>query len=117
MILSELQILGWVERGVSVAVILQMIELLQMRDALSLRGIWSWDLIRRDFEGFSPSNRRFFDAILGNPNFLGLLLLNLGSAVALFFVPHPALALVLFACTALITMRRRGTVNGGIDSM
>ena len=92
-------------------------ELLQLRIVASDQGIWDWRLIRNEFSSFPNIVRKFLDTVLAYPNFLGLLLLQLLAAILLLVVAQPLAVGFLLASNILISLRWRGTVNGGSDYM
>ncbi len=95
---------------IAFAVVLQTIELLQVRLAFSDDGVWSWPLLRKEL--------RYLGGLLSYRAFEGLLFLRLLASFALVFSPYPeSMAILLCLTTALICFRFRGTYNGGSDYM
>lgn len=115
--LSDVEALSWVTRLVSLSIIIQTIELFCLKRAMSDQGVWSWPIIRRDFEVFPRPLQWLFDRLLSYPNFLGVLAARLVCALVVLCCPHPAALVVLLATTTLIALRWRGTFNGGSDFM
>jgi hypothetical protein len=117
----EAYALLWIERLISIAVILQTLELFQIRSSFRDDGIWSWPIVRREFSDFPRVLRLVFDLLLAYPNFLYLLTLRLLAAVLVIFAPESSLAptgvAIMFFSTIAIAARWRGSFNGGSDSM
>ena len=101
-----------VERVIAVAVILQTLELWLVRRVAADDGVWRWPTMRQELPA-----RGLLDLLLGYRGFLVLLAARLAAAVALVFVPHLAMLLVLLATSLLVSLRWRGSVNGGSDFM
>jgi hypothetical protein len=106
-----------VARLIAVALLLQTIELWQLRRAAADDGVWSWPILRRDLDGAPSPLRRLLDALLSYRGLRALLAGRLAAAAALFFVPHVVLVALLLASTVLLALRWRGSVNGGSDFM
>jgi len=118
MLTPELIALDWMAKIVSIAIVLQTVELLQIRKTFSDKGVWRWSTLRYEFEIFPSVVRWFLDSTLNYPNFITILLLRLFAAVAVFFVSSSSWGIViLLVCTFLILLRFRGTYNGGSDYM
>lgn len=117
MLLNEAQAFSFIILFISLASILQTIELLMLKQFFQPRGVWDWNLISKDFEFLPKPLCLFFGFLLGYPNFVYLLWVRLlASVVAIFFI-HPALLFILAISTLLISLRWRGTFNGGSDYM
>ena len=120
MILSDIGALTWTVRIVSFALVLQTIEFLMLKESYGEKWIWDWEIIRRDYELFPKAIRLFLDLFLRNPNFTYLLFFRLTCSFALFLAPFPiplGFVVFLFLTTILISLRWRGTFNGGSDFM
>jgi hypothetical protein len=100
------------------AALLQSIELLQLRASFAdSGGVWSWRVLRREFTGLPRWARGVLDALLCERGLVWILALRALCAIALVAWPRPWEAATLFATTLLISMRWRGTFNGGSDYM
>jgi hypothetical protein len=106
-----------VERLIAIAVLLQTLELWQIRRVAADDGVWPWPLVRRDLDVFPRPLRRALDLVLAYRAFPALLAVRLVAAVALFVAPHVTAAAVLLVSTMLLALRWRGSVNGGSDFM
>jgi hypothetical protein len=99
---------------IGVAVILQTIELLSIREAFSERGVWRWSMLKNLFpRGMGAIVSPF----LCDRGFLIVLSLSLLAAVFSIFSGQWILSLVLVVTTFLISLRWLGTFNGGSDYM
>ncbi len=109
----------WTEKIIALAVILQGLELLQIRRAYAPDGIWVWDTLRKEFEIFPSVFQRLLDVTSAYPNFLILLLGQVALALVLLLTAEPSAPVVLgmLFTSMLIALRWRGTFNGGADYM
>ncbi|MFN0248496.1 MAG: HTTM domain-containing protein [Kofleriaceae bacterium] len=103
--------LDWMTRLAALAVAVAALELLVMRRALSDTGVFAWSVLRRDYTS------RFATLVFGSRPTLVILVLQLASALLLPWLDHPAPAWVAFATSLAISVRFRGSYNGGSDSM
>jgi hypothetical protein len=116
-VLSGLDAARWCERAVALAVLLQTVELLQLRRSLADDGIWRWPLLRREHAAFPAPLRWLFALLLPYRPFLGLLWLRLAAALALLAFSRSELLVFLALGQVAIGVRFRGSFNGGSDSM
>ena len=107
----------WIERTIGVATLLQTLEYWAIRDTLRPGGIWNWAVLRREFVSLPRPLLALLDRLLSYEGFMGLLGARFIAAALLLFFPHGAVLLVLLFSTLLISMRWRGTFNGGSDYM
>jgi hypothetical protein len=91
---------------VSVSVLLQSFELLSLRK--EVLETWRWETLKVEW----PSGLGLF---LSDKSFFALILLQIGMAVAAPLLSWPVV--ILWITTTLISMRFRGTFNGGADVM
>ncbi len=115
--LSLEQALDWGTRLIAIAVILQTLELLTIRRMMSDSGIWIWAVLKRDFEFLRQPAQKTLQFLLSYPNFIGVLLLQLTVGVVLLLLPNPWCLALLLLTSFLVTLRWRGSFNGGSDSM
>lgn len=108
---------GWMEKLIAWAIVLQTIELLQIRASFAPDGIWRWKVVRREFDGLPKPLRAGLDWLLDYRGFVALLVARLFFALAVFFITHPLQWGFLLFSTILISVRWRGTFNGGSDYM
>jgi hypothetical protein len=111
--------LFWTTKLIAVAVLLQGIEILQLRRTFAPDGIWRWETVRKEFLIFPRPLRTFFNLTLDYPRFLFVLVAQIVLALAALALPapHPAILAGLLFTHALIAVRWRGTFNGGADYM
>jgi hypothetical protein len=109
--------LHWTSVIVGIALFFQTLELISIRRTAQDTGIWEWKMIRRDFAPLPRWTRSIFDRVLSYPGFLALLALRLICAAMIAVLPHAFFAIILFASTLLISLRWRGSFNGGSDFM
>ncbi|MCW8133847.1 MAG: hypothetical protein KIS92_26100 [Planctomycetota bacterium] len=106
-------------RLIAFAVLLQALELFQLRRAFAHGGIWTWEVLRDEFAIFPGIVRAPLGLFLGYPRFLFVIFAQTALAVSVLIEPreHPAVFLGLLAATALVSLRWRGSFNGGADYM
>lgn len=107
----------WVIRLTSLSLCVQTVELLLLKPLYSNSGIWSWSKVAPEFEFLPALPRKLLDFILRYPQFDVMLWVRLLSAAGVSFYPHPLILTFLFLSTLLISVRWRGTFNGGSDFM
>ncbi|HEY2735615.1 MAG TPA: HTTM domain-containing protein [Polyangiales bacterium] len=108
--------ISWSERTLALALLLQTIELLQIRAVLSDVGVWRWSILREEQRELSAPLRWTFGLLSPYPHFIALLWLRLAGSIALYFGIAAALP-CLWLSQLAICLRFRGTFNGGSDSM
>ncbi|MDF3066701.1 MAG: hypothetical protein K0R38_2302 [Polyangiaceae bacterium] len=114
--MSLTQAVSWSERLLGLAILLQTVELLQLRRHFSDRGVWSWPVLRGEHREVPAPLRFLFALLLPERPFLVLLGVRLLLALAL--VGGVGLAAPALLVTQLaIGARFRGTFNGGSDYM
>ena len=108
---------SWTEKIIAFAVLLQTIELIQLRQTFADGGIWRWEILRDEFRIFPAPARLLLDWTLSYRNFVVLLWIRLCTAGIMLVYTHTMLSPLLLATTILICLRWRGTFNGGSDYM
>ena len=104
-------------RFLAVALVLQTVELLQIRHAYRDDGIWRWKTLEKEFRIFSSTFQKLLNLTLCMPNFTYTLIARLIAALVAFFIFEPVSLLILFVTSLLVCLRWRGTFNGGSDYM
>jgi hypothetical protein len=89
------------------------LELIIVREAFSERGVYAWSVLRADYGVLA----RPLGILFGARGTLALLVLQLAAAIALPVVAHPAPAWIAFGASLAISIRWRGSYNGGSDAM
>lgn len=108
--------LVWTQRLLGVALLLQTIELIQLRRVFRDDGIWSWSILREDQRDLPAPLRWSFGVLHPYPAFIGLLVVRLVLA-ALLSCGVSTTAPALLLSQIIINARFRGTFNGGSDYM
>jgi len=111
---SLLAAVAWTERLTALALLLQTIELLQLRRVWSDAGIWRWNLLVPEHQLLVAPLRWLFACLLPARPFT--LLLGLRSLAALALGAGHGVAPFLLATQVAICVRFRGTFNGGSDT-
>jgi hypothetical protein len=114
---SAASAITWSQRGIALAVLLQTIELLQLRRAYSDRGIWRWSLLRPEHSSLPAPLRWLFAVLLPYRNFVTLLAARLLAAGLLLGAGASWVLPWLWLSQLAICVRFRGTFNGGSDYM
>jgi hypothetical protein len=117
LILSPTFALDLTRRLIAIALVLQTIELISLHKLFSASGVWAWQTIKQDFNMYSRPLKKCLELTLGNRGFKLILCLQLICSVLLLVQSHSILLLVVLITTTLISVRFRGTFNGGSDSM
>lgn len=117
MTLSLAEALRWTERLAAVAVLLSAFELLRVRAVLQDDGVYGWPTLRDDYRGCARWLRKLLDTLLAWPKFLLLLVLQLALALLLLFHAHALWSALLWLGSLLVSVRFRGSYNGGSDAM
>jgi len=113
---SEQLGLLWTERILALALLLQTIELWQLREVWSDAGVWRWSILRQEHEALPAPIRGLFGLILPYRTFSLLLVVRAFSCI--FLAVGWGLVTPLLLVTQLaIGVRFRGTFNGGSDYM
>ncbi len=106
-----------IEQLTALALLIQSVELLTVRHAMSGAGVWNWSLLRAEYSALPTPITSLLDKLLGYPQIVMLVIVQLLGAVLLTLSPHPLLNCLLTASALLICVRWRGTFNGGSDYM
>lgn len=102
----------WTLIIVSLGLIVQTLEYVSLKKYFSEQGVWRWSELREEF-----SYLHFFDFALAERPFNILLTVRLICAIALLFSFSFPVLIILFFTTLLISLRFRGSFNGGSDYM
>jgi hypothetical protein len=113
---SLLAAVAWTERLTALALLLQTLELLQLRRMWSDAGIWRWSLLAPEHRQLVAPLRWLFALLLPARPFTLLLGLRTLAAVALALGAGHGVAPFLLATQVAICVRFRGTFNGGSDT-
>ncbi|HET9991318.1 MAG TPA: hypothetical protein VFQ65_22460, partial [Kofleriaceae bacterium] len=106
--------MAWIARLASGATAIAALELIVAHRAWSERGVYRWSTLRREY---SPAGARLAGLVFATPGMWIVLAVQLASALALPWLVHPVWPWLAFATTLAISMRFRGTFNGGSDAM
>ncbi len=115
--LSAQVTLLWTQRMIAIAVCLQTLEYLQIRKSCSAQGVWTWALLKADFEILPRWLQTTASVLLSDRNFSVGIWLRLAAAIGVIFFPNPLLFGFLLLSSVLISLRWRGSFNGGSDFM
>jgi hypothetical protein len=110
--LTTVECVAWTERLLGFALLLQTLELLQLRRTFSDSGVWAFAVLAEELQVL-PRPLRW---LLPYPAFMGVLALRLALA-PLLMLGVSGLAPLLLLSQLLICARFRGTFNGGSDYM
>lgn len=95
------------------AALLQGIEILCIRSAWSDQGLWTWDILKKDYKKTSA----LFGLLLNEKTYAILMMLQVGFSTLNMYFSEPLLSGFLFFTTLMTANRFRGTFNGGSDYM
>ncbi len=102
---------------VALSLVVQTLELLQVRRTAADDGIWRLSDLKRDWSFLPSLPRALLDYTLAYRPFVALLVLRLLAALTTVVWPSPVLYGFLLISTLLISIRWRGSFNGGSDFM
>lgn len=101
----------------AIAMTLQSIEFLLIRKTFNDFGIWQSFILKTDFEIFPKSIQIFIEKLLSYDKFIYLIWLRLLLGLLLINFSSSLIFGVLIVISLLISIRWRGTFNGGSDYM
>jgi len=99
------------------SLLLQTLELLLVRRSFSEQGIWTMAVLRQELVQLPAALRVPCLTLFPYPRFVALLVVQAGLAASLLCFGATPLLLPAAAIALLISMRFRGTYNGGSDAM
>jgi hypothetical protein len=105
------------ERLIALAVLLQTLELWQLRSTCAETGVWRASVLREEYAGFAAPIRWLCELVLPYRMYTGLLVSRLVCAAWLLVSGVSAVLPLLCLSQWLICLRFRGTFNGGSDAM
>ncbi len=106
----------WTERALGVALLLQTVELVQLRRHFADDGVWSWPVLAVEHRELPAPLRWLFALLLPYRRFMALLALRF-ALCALLLAGWSLAAPVLLVTQLAVGARFRGTFNGGSDYM
>lgn len=109
--------LQWTSVITGAAIFFQTLELLAIRKSIADTGVWSWQIVQRDFKPLPSPIRAVLERLLSYRAFLLILATRLVLGAAMAFTFNPVVIALVFASTLLIALRWRGSFNGGSDFM
>jgi uncharacterized membrane protein YphA (DoxX/SURF4 family) len=113
---SPHEVLVLIARLLGIAVTFQSLEFIQMKDSISEKGIWRWSELRTDYIFLPKKLLNALDWIMTEKRFMEMMTIRFYTAILAIIYPHFILIfLILFLSTFLITLRWRGSFNGGSD--
>jgi hypothetical protein len=105
-----------IARIIGLIVAFQSLEFLKIKDSISETGIWRWSEIRSGYLFLPPILITFLDWIMAPKIFMEMMKWRFTFGLIVFLYPYLFLLFVfLFFTTFLITIRWRGSFNGGSD--
>jgi hypothetical protein len=105
-----------IARLMGIAVTLQSLEFIKMRESISEKGIWRWSELRVEYVFLPKFLVRALDWIMVEKRFMEMVTVRFYTGILALIYPHFLLIFIfLFLSTFLITLRWRGSFNGGSD--
>ena len=105
-----------VARLMGVAVMLQSLEFIKMKESISENGIWRWSQLRAEYQFLPKIILKFLDWIMQSHRFIEMMTVRFCAAIITIIYPNAlVIFFILFISTFLITLRWRGSFNGGSD--
>lgn len=98
------------------AILLQSFEFINIKESISETGIWRWSELRSDYLFLPIQIQKILDWFMTPKHFMAMMILRFYIALTAIIFPHFILIFVfLFLTTFFITLRWRGSFNGGSD--
>jgi len=107
----------WLARLAALATAVAALEMIVVHRAFGDDGVFRWATLRRDLAGAPRPLRAVADLLFGTRGTWAIALLQLACALALPWLEHPAIAWLAVGCALAISIRFRGSYNGGSDAM
>ena len=105
-----------IARLMGLALMFQSIEFIKMKDSISEHGIWRWSELRSEYLFLPKIILRGLDWIMTDKRFIEMMSIRFSAAILTIVYPHFLIIFfILFLSTFLITLRWRGSFNGGSD--
>lgn len=105
-----------IARLIGIAVMFQSLEFIKMKDSISEKGIWRWSELRREYLFLPKRMLAFLDWIMPEKRFMEMMTIRFYTAILAIIYPYFfVIFFILFFTTFLITLRWRGSFNGGSD--
>lgn len=109
-----------VSRLIGFSLLLQTLEFFKIKESFSENGIWKWSEVKKEYYYLPPYLKKLLDWIMKDKYFLDILSLRFLLSFLLIIFPYwPvfqfSFLVILFISTFLITIRFRGSFNGGSD--
>jgi hypothetical protein len=108
---------GLISHLISLAMILQGAELLQMLKSPSILKIWSRDNLIKEMRLGLPVPHTWVETLASNSSLPLLAWVEIGIGIVAFIHPSAFAFFILFLAHFLACVRFRGSINGGSDSM
>ena len=105
-----------IARLMGLAIMFQSLEFIKMKESISERGIWRWSELRSEYLFLPKKILKALDWIMTDKRFIEMMTIRFSAAILTIIYPHfLVIFFVLFFSTFLITLRWRGSFNGGSD--
>ena len=105
-----------IARLMGLAIMFQSLEFIKMKESISERGIWRWSELRSEYLFLPKKILQGLDWIMTDKRFIEMMTIRFSAAILTIIYPHfLVIFFVLFFSTFLITLRWRGSFNGGSD--
>jgi hypothetical protein len=102
---------------VALSLFFQNIEYIILKPITIDNGLWNFKFFKDDFKRLPPSIFKILSICLSDHFYISILLIRLFSGLILFFCFSSVAAIFLFLTTLLLSIRFRGSFNGGSDYM
>ncbi|MBY0414925.1 MAG: hypothetical protein K2Q18_12210 [Bdellovibrionales bacterium] len=105
-----------IARIIGFAIMLQSLEFIKMKESISESGIWRWTELRSDYLFLPKKLLSLLDWVMAPKRFLEMMTIRFYTGLLSFIYPHFIIIFfILLLTTFLITIRWRGSFNGGSD--
>lgn len=110
------EVLALIGRLMGFAVALQSLEFIKMRESITETGIWRWSELRSEYLFLPKRIQKALDWVMTDKRFIEMMAIRFTAAIVALIYPYFLfIYCILFFTTFLITLRWRGSFNGGSD--
>ena len=114
--ISPQETLILIARLMGIAVMFQSLEFIKMKESITEQGIWRWSQLRTEYIFLPKKILAALDWLMTDKRFIEMMTIRFAAAIITIIYPHAfVLFFILFFSTFLITLRWRGSFNGGSD--
>lgn len=109
-------VLVLIARLMGIAVMFQSLEFIKMKESITETGIWRWSQLRTEYLFLPKKIVKALDWMMTDKRFIEMMTIRFAAAIITIIYPNIfVIFFILFFSTFMITLRWRGSFNGGSD--